>query len=89
MAFHRFKINIVQPDIFSRIMKFSKVFLPYLLATAAGLVVDEGNECQPLVVINQLEFINFIDQDPPPVELASINISPQDDLYVHLLTSAK
>jgi len=41
------------------------------------------------VIISQLDFLDFVDRDPSPEELASVKIELEDDLYAPLLTAVK
>jgi putative folate metabolism gamma-glutamate ligase len=88
-GFVPFRNYIGKSDIFGRTMRYSKVFLPDPLATAAVLLMGEGNESQPLVIISQLDFLDFVDRNPSPEELASVKIELEDDLYAPLLTAVK
>jgi Uncharacterized conserved protein len=88
-GFVPFRSYIGKSDIFGRTMHYSKVFLPDPLATAAVLLMGEGNESQPLVIISQLDFLDFVDRNPSPEELASVTIELEDDLYAPLLTAVK
>ncbi len=88
-GFKPFKSYIDQPDIFGRKMHYSKVFLPDNLATSACLVMGEGDERQPLAIIEDINFVEFVDQNPSQEELDSIKIDPQDDLYASLLKSVQ
>lgn len=76
-GFRGIRDYVGQPDIFGRKFKFSRVDMADSLATAAVLVMGEGNEQQPLALIKKapIEFCNKI----RPRELF-INI--QDDMYL-------
>jgi F420-0:gamma-glutamyl ligase len=54
------------------------------LAAAAALVGGEGAEQTPLVVLSELDFVEFVDHDPSEKELQELVIEPEDDVY-HLM----
>jgi F420-0:gamma-glutamyl ligase len=64
------------PDIFGRKLKMSRTDIADGLATAAVVLMGEGNEQQPLALITQapIEFTNKINKD-------ELIIDPKDDLY--------
>jgi putative folate metabolism gamma-glutamate ligase len=76
------------PDLFGRALRMTKVNVTDALATAAVLVMGEGNEQTPLAVIEGASFVRFQDRDPSAAELAQLRVEPEDDLYAALLTSA-
>ena len=57
------------------------------LATAAVTVMGEGNEQQPLAIIEDLPFVAFQDRNPTAKELEELKIKLEDDVYASLLTS--
>lgn len=64
------------PDIFGRKFKFSRTNVADSLATAAVLVMGEGNERQPLAIIEKapIEFCNHVHRK-------ELHIDIQDDMY--------
>lgn len=68
-------------DIFGRKFKYSRVDVADSLATAAGLVMGEGNEQQPLALITgaPLTFCDTIRQK-------ELVIAPKDDMYQPLFS---
>lgn len=64
------------PDIFGRKFKFSRTDVADSLATAAVLVMGEGNEQKPLAIITKvpIEFCHTIDRQ-------ELHIDIQDDMY--------
>jgi putative folate metabolism gamma-glutamate ligase len=76
------------PDLFGRTLRMTKVNVVDALATAAVLVMGEGNEQTPLAVIEDVSFVRFQDRDPSAAELAELRVTPEGDLYAALLTSA-
>lgn len=64
------------PDIFGRKFKFSRTNVPDSLATAAVFVMGEGNEQQPLALIEKAP-IKFCDK----IRRKELHIDIQDDMY--------
>ena len=64
------------PDIFGRKFKFSRTNIADGLATAAVLVMGEGNERQPLAIIEKAP-VEFCDR----VKRAELRIDIQEDMY--------
>ncbi|MEK7166797.1 MAG: coenzyme F420-0:L-glutamate ligase [Patescibacteria group bacterium] len=64
------------PDIFGRKFKFSRTNVADSLATAAVLVIGEGNEQQPLAIIRKIS-IEFCDK----IHRKELHIDIQDDMY--------
>lgn len=63
-------------DIFGRKFKYSRVDVADSLATAAGLVMGEGSERQPLAIIAKTP-IEFCDK----IHRKELHIDIQDDMY--------
>ena len=64
------------PDIFGRKFKFSRTNIADGLAAAAVLVMGEGNEQQPLAIIERAP-VEFCDR----VNRAELSINIQEDMY--------
>ena len=64
------------PDIFGRKFKFSRTDIADSLATAAVLVMGEGNERQPLAIVERAP-VEFCDR----VNRAELSINIQEDMY--------
>ncbi|MFA4819252.1 MAG: coenzyme F420-0:L-glutamate ligase [Patescibacteria group bacterium] len=64
------------PDIFGRKFKFSRTDVADGLAAAAVLVMGEGNEQQPLAIIEKTP-VEFCDK----INRKELNIDIQDDMY--------
>ncbi len=64
------------PDIFGRIMQFSRTDVADSLATASTLVMGEGSECQPLAIVTDapISFCDHVDPD-------ELHIDPEEDMY--------
>jgi len=80
---------IGKPDIFGRRLRAEKSNIADALATAAVVVMGEGNEQQPLAIIEDIDFVKFQTHNPSQKELNSTRISLTDDVYSRLLTSVK
>ena len=78
-----------KPDIFGRKMRAEKSNIADSLATAAVLVMGEGDGQQPLAIIEDVDFVHFQDRNPSKQEIDSIKITLEDDVYSSMLTSVK
>jgi coenzyme F420-0:L-glutamate ligase len=67
-------------DIFGQPFKYSRVDVADSLATAAVLLMGEGNEQQPLAIINEapVEFSNRVNKN-------ELTINPKEDIFYPLL----
>lgn len=73
-------------DIFGRELKFSQTNLADSIAAAAVLLMGEGNEQTPLAVVEDIDFVKFIELDiknPDP-----LRIDKETDIYSPLINSA-
>lgn len=77
---------IGKPDIFGRELKFTKANIIDAMAASAVLVMGEGKEQTPLVIIEDVPFVAFQDRSPTNQELADLKIDIEDDLYAPILT---
>lgn len=73
-----------KPDIFGRKFKFSRTDIADSLATAAVLVMGEGNERQPLAIIEGAP-VEFCDR----VNRAELHIDIKEDMYRPLFSKFK
>jgi len=80
---------IGKPDIFGRKMRAEKSNIADSLATAAVVVMGEGDEQQPLAIITDINFVHFQDRSPTKQELDNTKITLEDDVYASMLTSMK
>ena len=83
------KNYIGQSDIYGQIMHAEKTSIIDSLATATTIVTGEGNEQQPLAVIEDVDFVEFQNRPPTDEEIKSLQIDMKDDLFEPLLTSVK
>lgn len=70
-----------EKDIFGRQFHFSRVDIPDSLAAAAVLTMGEGNERQPLAIIEEAP-IKFADR----INRHELDISIEDDMYAPLFS---
>lgn len=75
-GFRGTKNCIGEADLFGRPLKFTHQDLADGLAAAAVLVMGEGNECQPLALIENAPVIFLNGEDDSPLRL-----KPEEDLY--------
>ncbi|MEI6326858.1 MAG: coenzyme F420-0:L-glutamate ligase [Candidatus Roizmanbacteria bacterium] len=75
-----------RPDIFGRKLKAEKSNIADGLATSAVVVMGEGEEQQPLAVIDDVPFVQFQERSPTAEELDEIKISLDEDVYASMLT---
>jgi coenzyme F420-0:L-glutamate ligase len=68
-------------DIFGRTFKFERVGVADSLATAAALAMGEGNECQPLAVVEGAP-VDFTER----VNRYELRIALEDDIYLPFLS---
>lgn len=76
-------------DIFGRPLMMTKVNIAENLAAAATLLMGEGQEQQPLTIIEDLPFVKFVENNPSAEEIEEMKISLEDDIYAPFLTAAK
>lgn len=78
-----------KPDLFGRPFKFEKTSVRDCLASAAVLVMGEGNEQTPMALMENLPFIQFTNHPPTQTEIQELHIDIKDDIYAPLLTSVQ
>lgn len=76
-GFQPLRNYVGEPDIFGRPFKLAKSNIPDSLATAAVVLMGEGNEQQPLAKITHFD-AEWVSKDVDPNEL---KIPLEDDLY--------
>lgn len=70
-------------DLFGRIMRFAQTNVADSLATAAALVMGEGNERMPLAIIEGAP-VRYTQR----VDAGEVRIAPQDDMYQPVLRTS-
>ncbi len=78
-----------QPDIYGRKLLMTKLSILDGLAATAVLVMGEGNEQTPLVVIGDAPNVVFTDSPPTKEEVAQLFIEPEDDLFAPIINFDK
>ncbi len=78
-----------KPDLFGRPFKVSQSNVAGGLAAAGAVVMGEATEQTPIVIIEDVPFVEFQDRDPTREELDEIRISPEDDIFAPLINSVK
>ena len=69
--------HIGRPDLFGRIMHYSKTNIPDSIAAATTLVTGECDEAQPITIIRNIPNLVFTDADPR----REFFVRPEDDIY--------
>lgn len=80
---------IGKPDLYGKPLQFTNINLLDALATAAVLIMGEGDEQTPISVINEAPKITFLQRAPSYEEEKSIIIPLRDDIYFPLLKNVK
>ena len=88
-GFNALKNYIGTPDIFGRLLQAEQTNVADSLTTAAVFEMGEGNEQQPLVIIEDLISVEFQKRNPTKVELKNLKIALGDDVFSSLLTTVK
>ncbi|MBI2196406.1 coenzyme F420-0:L-glutamate ligase [Candidatus Daviesbacteria bacterium] len=75
-------------DLFGRSFEMETTDIPDCLASAAVLEMGEGAECQPLAVISDVPYVEFIQEKYNPKNPdSSFEISEKEDLFYPFLSS--
>lgn len=78
-----------QPDIFGRKLRMTKLSVLDGLAASAVLVMGEGNEQTPLVLIHDAPHIVYTDHPPAKEDITELRIEPEDDLFAPIINFEK
>jgi F420-0:gamma-glutamyl ligase len=92
LSYHGFKpLNdyIGKLDLFGKPFTVSRSNVAGGLASTAVLVMGEGTEQTPLVTLEDLSFVNFVDNDPTREDLESFSLSKEDDLFGPFLSAVE
>lgn len=80
---------IGKEDLFGRILQLSTSNTAGGLAATAVMIMGEGNEQTPLVLMEDLPFIKFVDREPTKEEIDTYYISPlKDEAFGTFFSSA-
>ncbi|MFZ2544643.1 MAG: coenzyme F420-0:L-glutamate ligase [Candidatus Saccharimonadales bacterium] len=80
---------IGKPDIFGRTINMTSANVTNALASAAVVMMGEGNEQTPIAVLSDLSFIDFVNRRPTPEEITDLNIPLHEDLFAPFLETAE
>ena len=75
-------------DLFGRKFEYHTDSVVNGLAATAAMLMGEGSEQTPLAVLSELDFVEFVDHDPTPAELARLRIEANEDVYSPLIQGA-
>lgn len=80
--------KIGEKDLFNKTLRQTRIDVANGLAASAVICMGESNEQTPLVVIEDIPFVDFQSHKPTPEELAELRIDLKDDLYEPLINRA-
>ena len=80
-GFEPLKNYIGTKDIFGKRLEYTKLSIIDNLASAASLVMGEGNEQTPIAIVEDIPGIVFKKENPTKKDLEKIKISIDEDLY--------
>lgn len=72
--------HVGRPDLFGRIMEYSKTNIPDSIAAATTLVTGECDESLPITIVRGIPHLIFTEKDPRP----ELFVRPEDDMYSEL-----
>jgi dihydrofolate synthase / folylpolyglutamate synthase len=87
-GFKPLKNYVGTQDIFGRELQYQRNNIMNGLAAAAVVLMGEGNEQTPLAIIEDVPFVDFVPRNPTAEELASLQVTIDEDLYAPVLRSA-
>jgi putative folate metabolism gamma-glutamate ligase len=87
-GFKALKNYIGTPDLFGRDFKVTNQNIMDGLSASASVVMGEGNESTPLVVISDIPFVEFQNRNPSIQELNYLQMMREEDVYWGILKSA-
>jgi len=74
-----------EKDLFGKILQHSRANIADSIATACVLMMGEGNESKPIAIAEELDFVEFVDNDPSDMELGMYLTTKETDLYHPIL----
>lgn len=80
---------IGSPDLFGTPFAVSKANITGGLAASAVLAMGEGAEQTPIVLMTDLPFVAFQDDEPSAKELLALRVPREDDLFEPFLNSVQ
>lgn len=84
-GFKALRDYVGQPDLFDRPLKVSQADIAGGLAATAVLMMGEGSERTPIVLMRDVSVAEFVDRNPTADELNSLKIPLEDDLFAPFL----
>jgi putative folate metabolism gamma-glutamate ligase len=78
-----------KPDVFGRKLKLTQANVAEGLASSAVALMGEGKEQTPIVVIENIPFVEFQSKNPSKKELAYLRMGFEEDVYGKILASVK
>lgn len=75
------KNYIGTPDLFGRILQVSTSNIADAIAISAVLIMGEGSEQTPLAIIEELDFVDFVNHNPKKDELSKLHVGLKDPMY--------
>jgi F420-0:gamma-glutamyl ligase len=89
-GFNALRNYIGTPDIFGKLLHAEKTNVADSLSSAGVFEMGEGNEQQPIAIIEDLgSTVEFQKRNPTKDELENLKISLGDDVFSSLLTTVK
>ncbi|MFH1827347.1 MAG: coenzyme F420-0:L-glutamate ligase [bacterium] len=68
-------------DLFGKTLEVSTSNIADALATTAVLIMGEGSEQIPIVIMENLNFVEFKDSNPDKTELSKLHVGLKDPMY--------
>jgi len=88
-GFNPINDKIGEKDLFGNILTKTQVNIADALASSAVLCMGESNEQTPIAMLEELNFVTFVNHTPTEKELEEMNIDIKDDLYEQILSSVE
>ena len=77
-----------QEDLFGRKFEVETLSIVNSLATAANVVMGEGDERCPIAIISEVPFVEFVRRAPTEDEIRSTFVSREEDIYAPFFSLA-
>ncbi len=87
-GFKSLNSKIGEKDLFNKTLRQTRIDVANGLAASAVICMGESNEQTPLVIIEDIPFVEFQSRVPTSEELRNLKIEIQDDLYEPLINRA-
>jgi F420-0:gamma-glutamyl ligase len=86
-GFQAVKDYVGSKDLFGRVMKVEMSGVGTSLAVAANIVMGEGIESQPLAVVSDIDFVDFVSRNPTKADIDLAFVPFADDIFFPFLKS--